>query len=201
MLHAVMMYMHILRKRFSEAGLCDVLIQSGTIAERSIDKADKVIEMTLNKDTKIPVNHDVCISFVFVSSVKHKNLFIGGCAGFSTNINAVKRWEINAVYTANIQTIFHKLLNCDVLKYKHPDLNPSRIKKDQDPVDNILGILETTFIDSLSPLSLMCILAGVVTNEKVTKDTLLPETLVEAVMRKFLDIGLGEQRAPFFRSN
>ena len=51
--------MHILRKRFSEAGLCDVLIQSGTIAERSIDKADKVIEMTLNKDTKIPVNHDV----------------------------------------------------------------------------------------------------------------------------------------------
>ena len=92
-------------------------------------------------------------------------------------------------------------MNYDVLKYKHPDLNPSRITKDQDPVDNILGILETTFIDSLSPLSLICILAGVVTNEKVTKDTLLPEILVEAVMRKFLDIGLGEQRAPFFRSN
>ena len=39
-------------------------------------KTDKVIEVTLNKDTKTP----------------------GGCTGFSTNVNAVKRWEINAAY-------------------------------------------------------------------------------------------------------
>ena len=34
----IMMYGHILSKRFSDAGLRDVLIQSGTIAERSIGK-------------------------------------------------------------------------------------------------------------------------------------------------------------------
>ena len=37
-------------------------------------ETDKVIEMTLNKDTKAP----------------------GGATGFSTNVNAVHRWEINA---------------------------------------------------------------------------------------------------------
>ena len=59
--------------------------------------------------------------------------------------------EINAAYRGNIRTTFCKQL------YKNPDLISSRIKKDQDPVDNILGILETTFIDPLSPLLLMCI--------------------------------------------
>ena len=39
MSHTIMMYMHILRKRFSDAGLLNVLIKSGTIAEGSIDKA------------------------------------------------------------------------------------------------------------------------------------------------------------------
>ena len=35
----MMMYMHILSKRFSAAGLRDVLIRSGAIAEGSVDKA------------------------------------------------------------------------------------------------------------------------------------------------------------------
>ena len=39
MFHMLMMYMHILSKRFSDAGLRDILIQSGTIAEGSVDKA------------------------------------------------------------------------------------------------------------------------------------------------------------------
>ena len=39
MFHTIMMYIHILSKRFSDASLRDVLIQSGTIAEESIDKA------------------------------------------------------------------------------------------------------------------------------------------------------------------
>ena len=39
MFHTLMMFMHILSKRFSSAGLRDVLIQSGIIAEGSVDKA------------------------------------------------------------------------------------------------------------------------------------------------------------------
>ena len=39
MFQTIMMYEHILSKRFCDAGLPDVLIQSGTIAERAIAKA------------------------------------------------------------------------------------------------------------------------------------------------------------------
>ena len=39
MFHMLMMFMHILSKRFSAAGLRDVLIQSGVVAEGSVDKA------------------------------------------------------------------------------------------------------------------------------------------------------------------
>ena len=35
----LMMYMHILSKTFSDAGIRDILIQSGTIAEGSVGKA------------------------------------------------------------------------------------------------------------------------------------------------------------------
>ena len=39
MFHMLIMYMHILSKRFSDAGVRDVLIQSSVIAEGSVDKA------------------------------------------------------------------------------------------------------------------------------------------------------------------
>ena len=39
MFHMLMMFMHILSKRFSAAGLRDILIQSGVIAKGSVDKA------------------------------------------------------------------------------------------------------------------------------------------------------------------
>ena len=82
--------------------------------------------------------------------------------------------------------------------YKHPDLISSRIKKDQDAVDNILGILETTFIDPLSPLLLMSISTDLVAIKKAAKDMLLAETLGKAVMKKYLDIRLWKQTAASF---
>ena len=39
MFYMLMMYMHILSKRFSDAGICDILIQRGKITEGSVDKA------------------------------------------------------------------------------------------------------------------------------------------------------------------
>ena len=55
----------------------------------SRSETDKVIEMTLNKETK--------------SS--------GGTTGFSTNENAVKRWELNATYRAAMRACFYEHLN------------------------------------------------------------------------------------------
>ena len=39
MFNMLMMYMHILSKRVSDAGIRDILLQSGTIAEGSVEKA------------------------------------------------------------------------------------------------------------------------------------------------------------------
>ena len=98
--------------------------------------------------------------------------------------------EINAAYRAHIPISFYIRFNYDIQNYKHPDLIRSRIKKNKDAVNSVLGTLETTFIDPLSPLPLMCISASVVPNKKVTKDMLLPETLGKAAMKIFLDIRL-----------
>ena len=51
-------------------------------------ESDKVIKMTLNKDTKTP----------------------SGTTGFSTSVTEVRRWEVNASYRAELRTCFHKYL-------------------------------------------------------------------------------------------
>ena len=47
-------------------------------------EADKVIETTINKDTKTP----------------------GGTTGFSANSNAINRWALNASYRAKLRRCF-----------------------------------------------------------------------------------------------
>ena len=56
----------------------------------------------------------------------------GGCTGFSTNVNAVKRWEINATYRASLRKCFDNHIIYHPQKFKDPDLNLSRIKKDEE---------------------------------------------------------------------
>ena len=87
-------------------------------------------------------------------------------------MDAVKRWEINAAYRAALRTCFHIHLDYQPQKYKHPDLNPSRIKKDEKDVQHILAIIETTFVDLSCPSQLMSISTGVLANEKVESDIL-----------------------------
>lgn len=50
-------------------------------------ESDKVIEMTLNRDSKTP----------------------GGITGFSINSNAVKRWEINSSYHGSLRSVHQKI--------------------------------------------------------------------------------------------
>lgn len=70
-------------------------------------ETDKVIEMTINKDTKT----------------------LGGTTGFSMNIGAVKRWEVNGSYRAEFRSILHQHLNVS-RSNQHKDLSSSRINRD-----------------------------------------------------------------------
>ena len=78
----------------------------------------KMIEMTLNHDTKTP----------------------GGTTGFSTNIGAVHRWEINSKYRASLRTVFHQHLDYKSSTYQHTDLAPSRICKDENDVSALTNV-------------------------------------------------------------
>ena len=128
--------------------------------------------MTLNKDTKGS----------------------GGCTGFSTNVNAVKRWEINATYRALLRKCFHNHINYHPQKFKHPDLNPSRIKKDEDTVQKILSTIEATFIDPLSPLPLISISAGNIATDKVTSDMMSAKAIGKEAMDTFIRSRLSVSR-------
>ena len=74
---------------------------------------------------------------------------------------------VNATYTAALRTCFHKHLDYQPQKYKHHDLNPSRIMQDEKAVQSILSVIATTFIDPLSPLQLMSVSTGILATEKV----------------------------------
>ena len=83
-------------------------------------KPGRVIETTINKDTKTP----------------------GGLTGSSTKTNAVDRRAINASYRASLYSHLQEFLGTNTKKYVHTDLQKSRIRNDQDDVTSILSIIE-----------------------------------------------------------
>ena len=128
--------------------------------------------MTLNKDTKTP----------------------DGCIGFSTNVDAVKRWEIKAAYRAALRTCFHKHRDYQPQKYKHDDLNSSRIMQGEKAVQCILSVIATTYIDPLSPLQLMSVSTGVLAAEKVASGMSSAKEKGETVFYTFVKNRLNNEK-------
>lgn len=98
-------------------------------------EADKVIETTINKDTKTP----------------------GGTTGFSTNSNAINRWALNASHRTKLRCCFHRHLGYVNAKHKHHVLTLSRIKIDEKDVQSLMEVMTNTFIDPLSDNDWLCI--------------------------------------------
>ena len=127
-------------------------------------ETDKVIEMTLNKDTKTP----------------------GGTTGFSTSLGAVQRWEINASYRASLREVFHQHLNYSTQRHKHKDLSPSRIKKDENDIKSILSILQQTFVDPFSEQQLLSISRGIVLDDTLAQRMLSAKEVGSEAMAAFI---------------
>ena len=64
---------------------------------------DKLIEVTINKDTKCP----------------------GGLKGFSINIHQVNRWTLNATHRAEMRRCLQELLHLKASSDIHQDLRKS----------------------------------------------------------------------------
>lgn len=145
-----------------------VQLQNNYAFSRS--EADKVIETTINKDTKTP----------------------GGTTGFSTNDNAVHRWEVNAAYRAALRACFHKHLNYRPQNGKHPDLNLSRISRDESDVLKVISTLENTFINPLTPCSLVSISTGIIPNKKTTQDLMKAREIGLKAMEQLIETRMKE---------
>lgn len=127
-------------------------------------ETDRVIEITLNKDTKTP----------------------GGTTGFSTSLGAVQRWELNATYRASLREVFHQHLNCSIQNHKHKDLSPSRIKRDENDVQSILSILQETFVHPFSKQPLLSISRGITIDQSVTDRILSAKAVRTELVAKFI---------------
>lgn len=101
-------------------------------------ESDKVIEMTLNRDSKTP----------------------GGTTGFSINTNTVKHWEVNSSYRASLRSVLHQYLHVSKKSHAHKDVTPARIKKDESSVQEIMSVLQQTFIHPFSEEQLLSISTG-----------------------------------------
>ena len=105
---------------------------------------------------------------------------------------------MNVTYRATLCSCFHKHLNYNTQKYKHPDLNPPRIKKDEAAVLKILETISTAFINPLSPQPLLSISNGVLATDKVSSDMLLAKAFVKAAMDEFIRDRLSEKKIHCF---
>ena len=111
---------------------------------------DKVIEMTINKDTKTP----------------------GGTTGFSTNTDAIRKWTLNASYRAAIRKCLYGYVNYSPPGYLYKDLTNSRIKKDEKDVQVVIDTFQDLFIDPFSNSDLLCVSNGLLAKDEVKEDLL-----------------------------
>ena len=126
--------------------------------------------MTLNKDTKTP----------------------GGTTGFSTNIGAVKRWEINASYRAALRTAFHQHLNYNSQSYQHKDLSLSRIARDENDIQAILSVLQESFVHPFSEQRLLSISTGIAIDQTDSEELLDAFQIGSRSMDSFITDRLSE---------
>ena len=138
---------------------------------------DKMIEVTINKDTKCP----------------------GGLKGFSTSIDQVNRWTLNATHRADmcrcLQDHLHHATNSDV----HHDLRRSRIAKDIQSVTSIVDVLKNTFVHPfMSDINLVSISSGLEATQKVADDLLNAKKIGQQAMEKFIKERLEDKTIEYF---
>ena len=81
---------------------------------------------------------------------------------------------------------FQKHLNYHPKAYKHKDLSPSRIRKDEKDVQAVVTILTDVFVNPFSEQPLMSISTGVIPTEKVTNDLMNAQEIGKQAMDKFI---------------
>jgi hypothetical protein len=125
---------------------------------------DQTIEETVNKSTKIP----------------------GGTKGFSTNFKAVKRHYLTSDTRSLILNQLRLCTSVDKHGYRHPDLSPSRIQRDERDIKSIIYMLTKSWIDPFdSNTDLVSISSGTLASADVAADLMRAQSAGEEAHATF----------------
>ena len=146
------------------------LVQLSSVNPFGRIEADKVIETTINKDSKCP----------------------GGWKGFGTKAGTVTRWVKNATHRASLKRELHEFVNLRSGKNLHKDLSKTRIEKDLKDVQEIIDLLKEVFIHPFEERGLVSLSSGIVTTTDIKDDLMNAYSLGKKVMDNFIIERLSE---------
>lgn len=108
------------------------------------------MEETVNQDTQTP----------------------GGTKGFSLNPSALSKYYLSAEYRNISMRQLRQLTRLEHSKLQHPDLEPSRISKDEEAVTNCLSLLQDSWINPFQESSdtLVSLSSGVAVPQDIITD-------------------------------
>ena len=90
---------------------------------------DKAIEETVNKEIETP----------------------GGTKGFSLNPEAVTRYYLTSEYRSMYLGKLRDMIGRNESRMSHPDLQLSRIQRDEVDIQSLVDLMDTSWINALSP--------------------------------------------------
>ena len=128
---------------------------------------------------------------------QNKRAFYTYLLGFSTNHGAVQRWTLTAAYRAEARKNMLEFLSLTSDQI-HPDLNPTRIKRDQKDVLAVKETIISLFINPFEEMELISLSSGIIPTEKVTADLLDAELIGEGELVKFQKERLSDQNVNFY---
>lgn len=125
---------------------------------------NQVIEQTINKDQKGP----------------------GGIIGFSTTIGCVQRWVLSSHVTASWTEDFKNSIGLDTVENKPKDIGKSRMKLDEQMVQQCYKTIEHWQNPFLPQENLLSLSSGAVASEKIVEDLNAAEDIGKASVQQFL---------------
>lgn len=140
-------------------------VQLGSLNPFGRIPVDQTIEETANKDTQTP----------------------GGTKGFSLKPGAVAKYYITQEYRSRYLRCLREMTGGCNTKLAHPDLQSSRMKKDEQDVQALTELMENSWINPMSPEEddIVCLSTGSVAPPEISRDLLGAHAVGEVAYQEF----------------
>ena len=115
-------------------------------------------------------------------------MYPGGIPGFSMKKPTCDRWVLNAKQRADSYRNLKKILSVENSStYVHHDLNPRRIKKEEDNVQSVLYVFENTFSNPFTSTDLISLSTGKSATPVISNDLINAKTKGKEAMESFVN--------------